>query len=732
MIQRFGQTLCLILIFVFQTGLFADSPTFTGATQEFVEPVKAELVHEMESIQPGTPFLVGVRLNLDKKWHAYWKNPGDAGMAPVVDWDLPEGFSAGEIMWPVPHRFETEYQVAFGYEDEVVLLAEITPPKTLTTNTAHIGADLRWVVCDDATCLPGGASVAIDVPVSNTQSRPHTEFAATFKKARSELPKGHEGITAEQNSELITLKVKTDQNVTRATFFPNDLDQIDYKVEATIAPIEGQTGQYQVVLKSIAPLNTIKGVVALYSDHDTHHFTEAYDISLPVVEKTDYSVAMADEIPTLTPNTHEFQGGFFLALGLAFLGGLILNLMPCVLPVISFKILSFVKMAGESRSLIFRHGVAFSIGVLVSFWTLAGVLLILQSYGRSVGWGFQLQEPLFVAILAAIIFVFGLSLFGVFELGAGFASKAGQAQVKTSGKTEGLKASFFSGILATAVATPCTGPFLGTAIGFAVTLPAPLAMLIFTSLGLGMSSPYLLVGAFPGLLRFFPKPGNWMITFKEIMGFIMLATVLWLLWVFSAQTSAIALFLLIAGFFFLSLGSWVYGKWGSPVNKKISRLISSTIALSCLAFGGYTIYQASNTVFIPDNLDFETEIAMANDQDPLLRWEKFSPTRIAELQKQGTPVFVDFTAKWCLICQANHLTLSTDEVVNKFADLGVVKMKADWTKNDPVITKELAKFGRNGVPLYVLYFPNSDRAPEILPQTLTPGIVLEHLERVGG
>jgi thiol:disulfide interchange protein DsbD len=422
----------------------------------------------------------------------------------------------------------------------------------------------------------------------------------------------------------------------------------------------------------------------------------------------------------------EFEGGLGLALVLAFVGGMILNLMPCVLPVISFKVLSFVKMAGQSRKLVFTHGLTFTLGVLLSFWVLTAALLVLQAYGRSVGWGFQLQEPLFVAILAAILLVFGLSLFGVFEFGTSLIAMAGQAQQSATAKRSGLFGSFMSGILATAVATPCTGPFLGSAVGFAMTLPPALTMLVFTSLGLGMSLPYLLLATFPSTLRFLPKPGQWMVTFKELMGFFMLATVLWLVWVFGAQTSTFALFLLLAGFFFLALGSWVYGKWS--MQRKTIRLIAYGLTIACFATGGYAIFNAvSPWAAQMDSSSATKQVANHSAADA---WEEFSPERLAELQKQGTPVFIDFTAKWCLICQANHLVLTTSEVTQQFEKLGVVKMKADWTKNDPVITAELRKHGRSGVPLYLLYGTDPKAAPKILPQVLTPEIVLEELKNI--
>ncbi len=417
----------------------------------------------------------------------------------------------------------------------------------------------------------------------------------------------------------------------------------------------------------------------------------------------------------------EYDMGLGLAIVLAFLGGMILNLMPCVLPVISLKVLSFVKIAGETRSTTLRHGVAFSAGVIASFWVLAGMLLALQTYGHAVGWGFQLQEPLFVAVLAAVLLVFGLSLFGVFEFGHMFASWAGQKDEKAKKESHGLTGSFLNGVLATAVATPCTGPFLGTAIGFAVTLSPAYSMMVFTSLGLGMAFPYLMLAAFPSLLRWLPKPGSWMVMFKQLMGFLILATILWLMWVFGAQTDNLGMFLLLSGLFVLSLACWVYGQWSHPVKSRRTRLAGGLSALLILLVGSYLVVISAQLVPQAQvQTSFNSEVK---------QWHNFSKETIDKLRAEGKPVFVDFTAKWCVICQTNFVVLNLADVANKFDELGVYRFKADWTRPDPVITEELRKFGRNGVPLYLLYRPGSDK-PEILPQVLTPDTVLSYLKEM--
>lgn len=667
------------------------------------DPVKAELISEVASVQPGKPFTVMIHLQLEDGWHSYWKNPGDAGMAPDIVWKLPEQSVPGEIEWPAPHRYLSRDSVTYGYEKDVYLLAEIKPSADLQYGDDYtLEATIRWVVCSDSDCLPGESHVTLTVPVGRVASRSPDKILL-FTKARRKVPQEMGQAVAVKNQENILLNLQDldlgGKMVSNAYFCPEEPNMVNEKTNVQIQKQSENSVELQLEQSEFDVPSVISGVMVLELEN---------------------SKTIAVEINTLIGDASipADETGFLLALALAFGGGLILNLMPCVLPVISFKVMSFVKMANQSRAQTFKHGLMFAVGVLFSFWILAGVLLALKAYGNTVGWGFQLQEPLFVGILAAFLFLFGLSLFGLFEIGAIFASKAGGLQ---DTENEGYMSSFMSGVLATAVATPCTGPFLGTAVGFAVTQPAMLAMLIFTTLGLGMAFPYVVLGAFPSLLRFLPKPGNWMVTFKELMGFVMIATVLWLLWVFSAQTSSVALLAVLFGFFLMAIGGWVYGKYASPIQSKATRMLGTAIAVILLGAGSVAIYQATT---LP-TFDAVEEVAMAEiDLIHTDQWVPFDAEKLADLQARGIPVFVDFTAKWCLTCQANHAVLSTPSVKQKLGDRGVIKMKADWTRHDDKITHELEKFGRNSVPLYLYYGPNANGKPEILPQVLTPGTVL--------
>lgn len=709
----------------------ADEISYIFAPPQALEdPVHVNLIYENETIQPGRPFWVAVQMKIADNWHSYWKNPGEAGMAASIVWDLPEGFTAGPIQWPYPKRLVSEMGVGFGYEGNVDLLVEITPPATQAPQApVTIGAKVNWLVCSDASCLPGESTApAVTIPTSPDAPQAKTQWIEEFSRARSSLPKKVSKLNAKRKNHLVELQVDTSRDhVASADFFPEKKKTIDSDAKITLSKDPGTPGKYVVVMNETAKAEHLKGVLVLF-DGVNSQAIDALEIDVPIFEdKAAPEVLSMAESPIkaipMPPQGdiavhHSENLTLGLALAMAFVGGMILNLMPCVLPVISLKIFSFIKMAGKSRKIMLKHGLLFAAGVLASFWLLAGVMLALQAYGSSVGWGFQLQEPLFVGVLASLLLVFGLSLFGVFELGTSVMSAAGRVSVE---KDTGLWGSFMSGVLATAVATPCTGPFLGSAVGFAVTLSPLPAMMIFTFLGLGMAFPYLLLSTFPELLRFVPKPGPWMVTFKEVMGFFIMATVLWLVWVFGAQTSNIGVFLLLAAFFFLALGSWIYGKWGSPVKKKTTRMISYALATACVVIASYAIINSATFSVSPYNE--KGEVAEGG-------WEAFSPERVAELQKQGIPVLVDFTAKWCLICQANHVVLDMQDVAKEIADAGAVKMVADWTRNDPVITEELRKFGRNSVPLYVIYHPDSSKSPVVLPQVLTPDAVRNGLETV--
>lgn len=731
-----------IRFFLLLIGLALPLQSFAG----FGGPahVQVKLVQEEETIQPGRPFWVAIHLNIEDEWHVYWKNPGDAGMPLKIEWKLPHGFEAGPLQWPFPEKFTVADMVGFGYEGEVVLLSLLSPPADLPLNQPiQLEAQVKWLVCSALTCQPGSAPVSIKITPQAEVPQVNQEAVALFSNARAKIPTSHAEVKTVRKDGIVQIEVPNDDqepqsdNIVGVYFFPEQKDVIDHSVDPTVAAGQKTDNRYFVNLKGSdeigAKSQILKGVLVVHTQQGMEESVQAFDIDTPIEEAgekdllsvLDHSSLSSNSIgvksTTASQTQISFEGGLALALVFAFVGGMILNLMPCVLPVMSFKVMSFIKMAGQSRSLTIKHGLMFSVGVILSFWVLASAMLMLRAYGQAVGWGFQLQEPLFVIILASILFIFALSLFGMFEWGMFFASWAGQTQAEKATQSSGFTGSFLSGVLATAVATPCTGPFLGSAVGFAVTLPVFQSLLIFTVLGLGMCFPYLLLAAFPSFLRFMPKPGAWMETFKELMGFLLIATVLWLLWVFSAQTNTLSLICVLAGFLCFSIGAWVYGKGSTPLVSRKKRLLA-------YAFVALFMFAGIQAIIFPRASWYQDSSVAKGQKEEWQGWETFSPERVAELRKQGRPVLIDFTAKWCLICQANHMVLNSEDVDKRLAEEGVVRMVADWTRNDPVITEELSKFGRNSVPLYVLYGKDEQQAPTILPQVLTADVVAQHID----
>jgi thiol:disulfide interchange protein DsbD len=414
-------------------------------------------------------------------------------------------------------------------------------------------------------------------------------------------------------------------------------------------------------------------------------------------------------------NNNEVSG-IWIALVFAFAGGIILNLMPCVLPVLSIKILGFVEHSANDRREIITHGILFTAGVIISFWVLAGLLLILRAGGEQLGWGFQLQSPVFLMILSILLFVFGLNLFGVFEVGNSLTSIG--SKVSGSGKAS----AFLSGVTATVLATPCTAPFMGSALGFALTQPAFTTILIFTSLGFGMAFPYMFLSIFPRWLKFLPKPGNWMNNLKQFMGFLLFATIIWLAWVLGIQSGSDSIIGLLIALLFAGVAAWIYGKWANVIQKRSVRFIASTIAIVLLICG-----TAAGLNLIGD---LPASNSASNNFNNGLKWQNYTPQLVENLLNEGKPVFIDFTAAWCLSCQVNEkVALNNDSVISVFDNKNITAIKADWTNRDESITKALAKFGRNSVPLYVYYEKGNASQPVILPEILTPEIVINHINK---
>lgn len=696
------------------TQIFLTSVAYAQTSQARSEHVEAELVPEQLSINPGSNFTVALRLKMDPHWHTYWINGGDAGLPTEIEWTLPEGLSAGEIQFPFPEKIVTPPLVSYGYHDEIYLLIDFkTEPNLKIGQNLVLKARADWLECEEA-CIPGGVDLEITLPVKKETAALNEKYIEAFSEARQKLPldKSDWQFVAQFKESNIIIQAKAPEWYTgdlgKVEYFPNEYGVIEYIAE--------QKSVYE------------NGVLTLTLTRPEQEEYEKVDLTGLLVSQNGWRGTGSERGHYVTPqegeafaSTQNSQGSstvtdIIYALLFAFAGGMILNLMPCVLPVLSLKIMGFVQQAGEKKNEAWKHGAVFTLGVLLSFWVLAGSLLILRAGGEQLGWGFQLQEPIFLILLSAFLFLFGLSMFGVFEIGTSLTTIEGK-----TGQKSGFMGSFVSGITATVVATPCTAPFMGSALGFALTQPAWVSMSIFTFLGLGMAFPYVLLASIPSLLKFVPKPGRWMESMKEFMGFLLLATVLWLLWVLGLQAGTNLLIVVLAALLVMGVAGWIYGRWGSIAMPVKSRRISSFIAIVLVAFSLY--YSVANV----DAFAVTPQAATNNNAD--IAWENYSEPLLEKYKDAQEPIFLDFTAAWCLSCQVNEkVTFTSKEVQNTFKDMGIKPIKADWTSRDAEITKALASFGRNSVPLYVYFPKGKSSAPILLPEIITPSIVLDVLK----
>jgi thiol:disulfide interchange protein/DsbC/DsbD-like thiol-disulfide interchange protein len=666
--------------------------------------VHADALANVSAIVPGEPFLVGVRLKMEPRWHTYWKYPGDAGIPTDIKWQLPEGWRVGDIQWPIPLKLEEPGDILiYGYHDEVLLIQQVTPPKDLTGASANLSAKVSWLVCEKI-CIPGDGTVNLSLPIAPANSSANIDLFARFQKQLPTPPAADFSASWKGNAAGLVLRVSHPDlgKFSSVEFFPSPPENVAVG-HPRLASRDGNVSTFDVPLDNAnGKFKSLPGLLVFGSSNDAPD-RSAWDISVGP------ETGVANEKSTLRELIR------FLILG--FIGGFILNLMPCVLPVISLKIFGFIQQAGQSRTRIFRSGLAFIAGIFVWFLGLALVLVIIKSAGGQPVWAAQFTNPYFVLAMSGVVLIFALNLFGVFEINLPqWLSRRAVAAESAHGA-----GSFFQGVFATVLATPCTAPFLGTALGFAFTQSAFVILAIFASIALGMSLPYFLLSAQPAWLRFLPRPGPWMLRVKQLMGFLLIATLLFLLSVLGAQRGVAALIWSCAFLLVLSVVCWLKGVFLTPIASTRTRVSVLLVMLLLVIGGGY--------YFIGEK--FQNASVAANQTAAAGNgWEKFTPERLASELQQGRPVFIDFTAEWCITCKFNESTvLETAAVRAAFSEHQIVKLKADWTNGDPAITKLLKQFGRPGVPLYVLY-PGGTAKPYVFPELLTKNIVLEKLETV--
>ncbi|MGN0835293.1 MAG: protein-disulfide reductase DsbD family protein [Candidatus Spyradosoma sp.] len=686
---------------------FSDEGAPFAAAETAGPATTVALAADAERVPAGGSFSLLVRISMRPHWHVYWKNPGEAGMPLSVEWrDVPAGVEFGEWRWSAPKFYELMGIGSYVHEDAAYVEIPVKLAPDVPAGTAlRLAGTASWLACDDNGCYPQDAEIAASVIVAPAGEAAVPANAGLFAEAEKTFPKRGEAhaefrVGADGAPELVVAKKNGGTLDARARFFP---ENAKFSVAAAgVVPALEADGAVRFALplnegEAVADARELAGVLA---DGDGN----AFEISPDEISAT-------SGVPAAAPNASAefFFGPAFLgALAAAFAGGLILNLMPCVFPVLGLKIMHFVGKAGAEKSKVARHGFVFGAGVLASFWALAGVLVALRGGGEQLGWGFQLQEPAFVYGMIVLLFVFGLSMSGVFEFGVGATSVGGRLQEKS-----GYAGSFFSGVLAVIVATPCAAPFLAPALGSALTLPAVPSFALFTAIALGLAAPYVLLSCAPSLLKFLPRPGAWMETFKQAMAFLLYAPALYFVWVLMGQIEdASAQCDLLISLAFVALACWIYGRWAVAWRPRATRVAGTLTALA--VFAGTLIYAG-------------TLLGAKKSEE----WIPWTPEAQARALDEGRIVYVDFTARWCTTCQVNKRVYSDETLRAAFRDAGVVTMRADWTNRNPLIAAELRKYGRAAVPVNV--FLKKGAEPVILGELFSgPGSVLDGLAETAG
>ncbi|MBT8128434.1 MAG: thioredoxin family protein [Gammaproteobacteria bacterium] len=675
-------------------------PLLTAANEDTSSSITtphltARLVSEVEGIVPGQPFWVALHFDIIPDWHTYWQNPGDSGNPPTIDWSLPPGFSTSEIHWPYPQRLPVGPLMNYGYSDQAMLLVEITAgDKLLPGQTIELHANADWLVCK-VECIPEEGRFSLSLAVIDTSRQTPSAWADAFGDARQRLP--------QPLPWPATIAVDATQLIVSIDMPGIDTSQLHdvYFYAADYGIVEHAADQPYSVNENSLTITLTRGDLRGQP-------LEQLDGVLLVAERAADGILKRAFTATIPAEPVQTSGDLGLILLFALAGGLLLNIMPCVFPILSLKALQIVQSAAQAPAAVRSNGVAFTLGVLISFAIIAALLLLLRASGEAIGWGFQLQSPVFVLILTWLLFAMALMFSGLWSFGESF---MGMGQRLTS--RQGNAGAFFTGVLAVIVATPCTAPFMGAALGYALSQSNTIALLIFIVLGFGMALPWLSISFWPGLSKRLPKPGPWMELTKQVLAFPLYATVAWLLWVLSQQVDQASLLVAFMSLVLLSFLLWCWQQLRTSTRLVYKAGLVLLLILSLAA-----------------TLSQQQAPADANQQAPA-DWQAYDPVRLSEYQRDGHAVLVNFTAAWCITCLVNEkVAISQPAVQAQLRQRGVVYMKADWTNRDARITEMLSRYGRSGVPLYLL-FPGDGQDAVVLPNILTEGILIDALQQVG-
>ena len=688
--------------------------------------VFVEIYADTSQIKPGKPFPLIIEQIIRPEWHVYWKNPGDSGEALHGTWDLPKNFSMSEIEWPTPKNLPFEILVNYGYEGEVMLYQELLVPDELPSGAISIPVRFDILVCKEI-CIPESINKKIILNSDVTSADLKVVSKSFLREARSLMPIKKDVNTWEakmyEQDGMLVLDMLTDNNEAGLkqhtfSFFPYEYGLIEAsaKPEVTIEDnriiFKQKRGKFE-----LERIEDTSGVFSL--NHTDSGMRFGYEIDPKIIdapESTAANTATSNGEGTIQfASAENLPTNIFAALLFAVIGGLILNLMPCVFPVLSMKALSVSRISEHSKAEAQKHGIAYTLGIIVSMLAIAGLLIALKAGGSTIGWGFHLQDPVVILLLSYLFFVIGLNLSGYFEFGTKLMS-IGQGQ-----KTEGVTGSFMTGILATTVATPCTAPFMATALAYALNQPPIISLIIFAALGFGLALPFLLISFIPSLQKAMPRPGPWMVTFKEFLAFPMFATVIWLLWIFTQQTGMNGIIMPLIGLLGITMTIWFFNR--AEKSDGLKKFILMILAIATIASSMvYSLYQIQMVEMVKDK--------------PMAEFgANFTPDALDNALMTDQPVFVEMTAAWCVTCKVNHYrAIDIPQTRNIIEKQNISYLIGDWTNRDGEITKYLNKFGRNGVPIYVYYGrpdPKTGKrpVPEVLPQLLSPSIIADKLDR---
>ena len=711
-----GMAACAMALAAFSTSATAASAVVTTGE------VRAELIaHAPQGVAPGREVWLGLKIVHQPHWHTYWKNPGDSGLPTTLVWTLPAGVAAGEIAWPTPKKLPVGPLVNYGYEDTLLLPVPVRVDASFTGSALDVRLTAQWLVCKEV-CIPQQGEFALNIP-AQASSAAH---AAEFEAAAARLPRPAPGASAQavlaDDARVLRVSVSGLPAALQGrelAFFAETAGVIEHAARPATrwqqgvwhadVPVASQRFESPSQMQAVLTAPGIPaGVQVGFAIEGTWPPLAPPSLQTSAEQQAPLAAqGNARAVPPASAPAAASPLPFAVALLFALIGGMLLNLMPCVFPILSLKLLGFAGHAHSRRTLL-ANGLAYSAGVVLSFVGLAALLLALRAGGEQIGWGFQLQSPMFIAALAVLFTLIALNLAGLYDFGSLLPSGLASMRMRHP-----LADSALTGVLAVAIASPCTAPFMGAALGLAFTLPPVQALTLFAALGVGMALPYLAVSAWPGLARRLPKPGVWMATFKTAMAFPMLATVVWLAWVLGQQTGTDGIAALLAVLVALAFALWA---WGRIESGSIARMAWSTAGV---LFLGLALSWA-----VPSWREAQAAVPVVSAE---ARWQPWSAERVAALNAEGRAVFVDFTAAWCVTCQVNKRTTLGDAAVLAHLDAQrVALMRADWTRRDAAISAELARLGRNGVPVYAIYKPGQ-AMPTLLPELLSPQLLRDAL-----